>query len=189
VRLPRLTPTTREVLLAAGLTVAVELELALSGDLWKPARGLAALLITLPVAFRLRRPVAALVGVVAGVVVMAALGSTGFTGPVFPAIAVLLSLYAVGSRTRGSTLAFAAIVSLGGLFAAGLLVAADPGGSFAVALVVTAGGLVWAGRSVCGGTNPRRSMSAPLSSYAREMSMRGPLSPMSENVSPASCTT
>jgi signal transduction histidine kinase len=145
VRLPRLTPTTREVLLAAGLTVAVELELALSRDLWSLARGLAALLITLPVTFRLRHPLTALVGVVAGVLVMAALGSNGFTGPVFPAIAVLLALYAVGSRTRGMRLAFAASVSVGGLFTAGLLANADPGGALAVALLVTACGLVVGG--------------------------------------------
>jgi signal transduction histidine kinase len=145
VRFARLTPTTREVLLAAGLTIAVELQLALSDHLWTPGRGLAALLITIPVAVRLRHPLPALVAVVAGVVVMAALGNPGFTGPVFPAIAVLLALYAVGSRTRGSGLAIAVCVSLGGLFAAGLLAAADPGGSFAVALLVTASGLVVGG--------------------------------------------
>ena len=39
----------------------------------------------------------------------------------------------------------AGCVSLGGLFAAGLLAAADPGGSFAVALLVTASGLLVGG--------------------------------------------
>jgi signal transduction histidine kinase len=141
----RLTSTTREGLLAAGLAIAVELELALSDHLWTPGRGLAALLITLPLALRLRHPLPTLTGVVVGVVVLAALGNHGFTGPVFPAIAVLLALYAVGSRTRGSGLVIAGCVSLGGLFAAGLLAAADPGGSFAVALLVTASGLLVGG--------------------------------------------
>lgn len=135
----------REALLAAGLTAAVELELALSRHLWTPARGLAALLITVPVAFRLRLPVVALAAVIAGVVVMAALGGRGFTGPVFPAISVLLVLYSVGSRTRGMRLAVAGSVSLGGLFTAGLLASADPGGALALALLVTAGGLVIGG--------------------------------------------
>jgi len=144
-RLGRLTPTTREVLLAAGLATALELELALSDHLWTPGRGLAALVIALPVAARMRHPLAALMGVLAGVVVMAALGNHGFTGPVIPAIAVLLALYAVGSRTRGTELALAACVSLGALFAAGLLAASDPGGSFAVALLITASGLVVGG--------------------------------------------
>src|SRR5438270_8475787 len=144
-RFARLTPTTREVLLAAGLAIALELELALSDHLWTPGRALAALVIALPVAARMRHPLAALMGVLAGVVVMAALGNHGFTGPVIPAIAVLLALYAVGSRTRGTELALAACVSLGALFAAGLLAAYDPGGSFAVALLVTASGLVVGG--------------------------------------------
>ena len=145
VRFARLTSPKRELLLATGLAVGVELELALSRHLWTPGRGLAGLLITLPLAFRLRQPLLALIAVVAGVIVMAALGNHGFTGPVFPAIAVLLALYAVGSRTRGRGLAFAVCVSLGGLFGAGLLAASDPGGSFAVALLVTACGLLVGG--------------------------------------------
>ena len=144
-RLARLTPNVREVLLAIGLAVAVELELALSRHLWTPGRGLAGVLITLPLAFRLREPLPALMAVIAGAVVMAALGNHGFTGPVFPAIAVLLALYAVGSRTRGRGLAVAVCVSLGGLFGAGLLAAADPGGAFALALLVTASGLLVGG--------------------------------------------
>src|SRR5437588_99473 len=94
------TPATREVLLAAGLTVAVELELALS-DRMTVGRGAAGLLVTLPLAFRLRCPLAVLVLVVAGVVIEAALGGNPATGPVFPVIAVVLALYAVGSRRPG----------------------------------------------------------------------------------------
>lgn len=141
----RLTPRRRELLLAFGLTVAVELELALSRHLWTPARGAAALLITVPLAFRLRFPLAVLAAVVAGVVAVAGLGGVGFSGPVFPVIAVLLALGAVGSGTRGIRLAFAAGVTLSGLFAASLLADADPGGGFAVALLVTAAGLVIGG--------------------------------------------
>jgi signal transduction histidine kinase len=144
-RLAHISSTTRERLLAAGLAAAVELELALSDHLWTPARGLAALLITLPLAFRLRYPLPSLIAVIGGVVVMAALGNHGFTGPVLPAVAVLLALYAVGSRMRGRGLAIAACVSVGGLFAAGLLADADPGASFAVALLGTAAGLVVGG--------------------------------------------
>src|SRR5436305_12113877 len=144
-RFARLTPTTREVLLGAGLAAVLEREDALLEQLWTPGRGLAALVIALPVAARMRHPLAALMGVLAGVVVMAALGNHGFAGPVIPAIAVLLALYAVGSRTRGTELALAACVSLGALFAAGLLAASDRGGSFAVALLITASGLVVGG--------------------------------------------
>jgi signal transduction histidine kinase len=144
-RLARPTPSMREVLLAAALTAAVELELALSAHGWTLARGSAALLITVPLAFRLRFPLAVLVVVVAGVVIEAAIGGHGFTGPVFPLISVLLALYAVGAQTSGLRLALGAGVSLAGLFAASLLDGGDPGGAAAVALVATTGGLVIGG--------------------------------------------
>jgi signal transduction histidine kinase len=144
-RLARLTPSMREVLLAGVLTVAVELELAFSGHGWTAARGSAALLITVPLAFRLRFPLAVLLMVVAGVVVEAAIGGHGFSGPVFPLISVLLALYAVGAQTSGLRLALGAGVSLVGLFAASLLDGADPGGAAAVDLLVTTGGLVIGG--------------------------------------------
>jgi signal transduction histidine kinase len=143
-RWARLTPATREVLLATSLTVAVELELALS-DRMTAGRGATALLVTLPLAFRLRFPLAALTLVVAGVVVEAALGGNPTTGPVFPVIAVLLALYAVGSRTRGGRLAVGAGVSLAGLFAASRLAGADLGSSFVVPPLVTTCGLVIGG--------------------------------------------
>src|SRR5437588_13062844 len=50
VRFARPTATKRELLLATGLAVGVELELALSRHLWTPGRGLAGLVITLPLA-------------------------------------------------------------------------------------------------------------------------------------------
>ena len=140
----RLKPAPREALLAFGLSVAVELEFALS-ERWMLGRAVAALLMTVPLAFRLRFPLRVLAIVVAGVVAVAGLRGGGPSGPVFPAIAVALALAAVGSRTRGMRLALAAIGTLSGLFAASLLVGADPGGAFAVALLVTAGGLVIGG--------------------------------------------
>jgi signal transduction histidine kinase len=143
-RWARLAPRTREALLAAGLTVAVELELALS-DRMTVGRAAAALLVTLPLAFRLRFPLPVLVLVVAGVVVEAALGGNPTTGPVFPVIAVLLALYAVGSRTRGVRLAVGAGVALTGLFVASRLAGADLGSSLVVPPLVTTCGLVIGG--------------------------------------------
>jgi signal transduction histidine kinase len=140
-----LSSSTRDAFLALGLTIALELEIALSHRLWTPARALAALLVTIPIAFRSRFPLGALTAVLAGTIVLAALGGHRLGGAVLPVIAVVLALYAVGSRTRGKRLAIAACTTLGGLFAAGLLADADPGGAFAVALVVTAGGLVIGG--------------------------------------------
>src|SRR2546421_2776274 len=143
-RWARLAPTTREALLAAGLTVAVELELALS-DRMTVGRGAAGLLVTLPLAFRLRCPLAVLVLVVAGVVIEAALGGNPATGPVLPVIAVVLALYAVGSRARGVRLAVGAGVALAGLFVASRVAGADLGSSLVVPPLVTTCGLVIGG--------------------------------------------
>jgi signal transduction histidine kinase len=144
-RLSRLTPATRELLLAVGLSVGVELELAVSGHHWTAARGAAALLIAVPLVVRLRFPLMVLVVVLVGIVVDAALGGHGRSAPVFPLIAVLVALYAVGSRTRGMPLGLAASVTVAGIFGASLLAGADAGGGFAVALLVTTGGLVIGG--------------------------------------------
>ena len=144
-RSSRLTPPTRELLLAIGLTAGVELELALSDHDLTAARGVAVLLLTLPLAFRLRSPLTVLSIVLCGIVVSAALRGHGPTVPVVPVIAVLLALYAVGSRTRGLLLALAATGALCALIAAGLLAGADPGGAVAVALAVTIAGLVIGG--------------------------------------------
>jgi signal transduction histidine kinase len=144
-RLARLTPAMRELLLAIGVSVGVELEIALSRHHLTPARAAAVLLIGVPLVVRLRFPVTVLSLVVTGIVVSAALGGHGPSVPVFPLIAVLLALYAVGSRTRGIRLGVAAGGTLAGLFAASLLAGADVGGGAAVALLVTAGGLVIGG--------------------------------------------
>jgi signal transduction histidine kinase len=143
-RWPRLTPATREALVGVGLTVAVELELILS-DRATLARAAAALLITLPLVFRLRFPVAVLALVVAGTAVGAALGANPVTGPIFPVIAVLLGLYGVGSRATGVRLTAGAVVSFSGLLAASLLASGDVGGALAIAILVTASGLVVGG--------------------------------------------
>ena len=144
-RLSHLSPARRELLLAVGLSVGVELELAVSGNRWTPARGIAVLLIAVPLVVRLRFPLTVLGVVLGGIVVDAALGGHGRSVPVFPLIAVLVALYAVGSRTRGMRLGLAAGVTLAAIFAASLLAGADAGGGFAVALLVTTGGLVIGG--------------------------------------------
>jgi signal transduction histidine kinase len=140
----RLTAATREAFIAVGLTVAVELELILS-DRGTPARAVAALLITVPLVFRLRFPVAVLALVVAGTVVGAALGANPVTGPIFPVIAVLLALYAVGSRATGARLTAGGVVSFIGLLAASLVASRDVGGALLIAILVTAAGLVVGG--------------------------------------------
>jgi len=143
-RWPRPTLASREALLAIGLTIAVECELILS-DRATPARSVAALLITVPLVFRLRFPVTVLSLVVAGTVVGAALGGNFVTGPIFPAIAVLLALYGVGSRANRLRLAAGAVISFSGLLAASLLASRDVGGAFATATLITAAGLVVGG--------------------------------------------
>jgi signal transduction histidine kinase len=143
-RWPGFTVATREALLAISLTVAVELELTVS-DRGTPARAVATILITVPLVFRLRFPLAVLALVVLGTVVGAALGANPVTGPIFPVIAVLLALYGVGSRATRLRLAAGAAVSFSGLLAASLLASRDVGGAFAIAILVTAAGLVVGG--------------------------------------------
>jgi signal transduction histidine kinase len=140
----RLEPAPRDALLAVGLTVALQLQLVLS-ERWMPGRAVAALLVTVPLAFRLRLPLGVLTIVVAGVAAVSGLRDHGPNYPVFPAIGVVLALAAVGSSARGIRLALAAGISLGGLFGASLLAGADPGGAVALALLVTVGGLVIGG--------------------------------------------
>jgi signal transduction histidine kinase len=136
----RLTPATREAVLAVGLTVALELELHPG-----PAAAVTALLITLPLALRLRFPLAVLTLVAAGTVATAALGGKPVNGPILPVVAFLLALYAVGSRTRGVRLAAGAMVSFAGLFTALLVSSRNIGDSFALSILVTAAGLVVGG--------------------------------------------
>lgn len=143
-RLPSPSPANREALLAVGMTVAVEFELVLS-DRGTPARLAAELLVTVPLAFRLRFPVAVLALVLSGTVTGAALGGHPVTGPIFPVIAVMLALYGVGSRVRGIRLAAGAGMSFVGLLAASLLASRDVGGALLIAILVTAAGLVVGG--------------------------------------------
>jgi signal transduction histidine kinase len=139
----RVTPATREFLLAAGLTVAVEVELGLSGG--TPVQAIAALLVTVPLVFRFRAPMAVLTLVLSGVVVGAALGGNPTLGPVFPVIAVLLALYAVGSRAGRWRLVCGAGVTFPALLAASLLAGADAGAGVTVALAVVVCGLLIGG--------------------------------------------
>ena len=140
----RLAPVPRDALLAVALTGALQLQLALS-ERWMPGRAAAALLVTVPLAVRLRFPLGVLTIVVAGVAAVSGLRDHGPNNPVFPAIAVVLALAAVGPSARGLRLVLAAGVSLSGLFGASLLAGADPGGAVALALLVTVGGLVIGG--------------------------------------------
>lgn len=140
----RISPVAREALLALAVTVGVELELLLS-DRATPGRVAAALLLSVPLVLRLHCPVSTLALVIAGTVIGAALGSNPVTGPVLPVVAVLLALYAVGSRARGLRLAAGAAIAFGGLLAAALLASRDVGGALVTAILVTAGGLVVGG--------------------------------------------
>jgi signal transduction histidine kinase len=141
-RWPRLTSQSRELLLAAALTVAVELELILSGRIDTIEQAAAALLITAPLAVRFRLPLQTLGGVIGGLLVVAALDGRPLAGTGLPAVAVLLALYAVGSRAGGARLALAACLSPPLLFAAFRLSGADLGTSLVVPAVMTIVGLV-----------------------------------------------
>ena len=139
---PRLGPQSRELVLAFAMTVAVEAELVLAGRLDTVAQGAAALLITVPLAVRLRWPLEALSGTIGGLVIVAALDGRPLSGTGLPAVAVLLALYAVGSRAAGVPLALAAGVTPPALFEAFHLSGADVGTSLVVPVGMTAGGLV-----------------------------------------------
>jgi signal transduction histidine kinase len=138
--LGRLDSTRRELLLAAGVTVAVELAIILSGHTRVAGQAVAALLVTLPLALRLRHPVEVLAVVVAGTVIVVALG--GRLDSSLLVVPVALALYAAGSRTSGVRLWISAGVSLVGLLATMLISRPDLFTTLAVPLLVTACGLV-----------------------------------------------
>jgi signal transduction histidine kinase len=96
----RPSPSWSEVLLAIALTAAIELELWAGGHLTSAGHAGAAALVTLPLAFRFRRPIATMTVVSAAVVAEMALGDRS-GDPIAAIVAVLLALYAVGSRTAG----------------------------------------------------------------------------------------
>jgi signal transduction histidine kinase len=112
--IPRLTQARLEVLLAACLTVAIELELVSGHDLHSPGVAVAALFVTLPLALRFGSPLATMALVCTGIVAETALGVRS-GDPVLAIVSLLLALYAVGSRTEGwrfwvgGALAFAAL--------------------------------------------------------------------------------
>jgi signal transduction histidine kinase len=141
-RWTRPTPQGRELLLAAAMTVGVELELALLGRIDTIGQVAAALLITAPLAVRFRSPLQALFAVIGGLLVVAALGGRPLFGTGLPAVAALLAVYAVGSRTDGGRLAVGACLSLVGLFAAVRLSGGDLATGLVVPAVVTGSGLL-----------------------------------------------
>jgi len=140
-----LTATWREVLLAVALTIVLELELELS-DRFTAGRGAAVLAMTVPLALRLRLPMTVLGLVLAGYVLEAVLVAH-HGGPQVSVIAVLLALYAVGSRADGVRVGVAAALTLVGLFAATRLRGSDLATSLVVPVLVTGCGLV-IGRAV-----------------------------------------
>src|SRR5579859_478414 len=142
VRWTRLAPDRRELLLAVALTVAVEVELVLSHRAHTPGQVAVALLITVPLAFRLRFPVQVMAAVTVGVVGLAGLGGRPFDGPSLPVVAVLLAVYAVGSRTSGVRLALGALLAWAGLFTAIRLRGADVATTLVVPSLVTGCGLL-----------------------------------------------
>jgi signal transduction histidine kinase len=89
-----------ELGLALLMTVAIELELALHDLIDKPSQAIAAAFVTLPLAVRFRYPLGVLVVVSAAWVIETVLGVTS-GDPVVPLIALLLAVYAVGSRCHG----------------------------------------------------------------------------------------
>ena len=89
-----------ELALAVVLTIAVELELLAHGLLHNPGQGIAAAFITLPLALRFLWPLPILVVVCGAWDAETALGVHS-GDPVVPGVAVVLALYAVGSRTEG----------------------------------------------------------------------------------------
>jgi signal transduction histidine kinase len=138
--LGRLDTTRRELLLAAGVTMAVELAIILSGHTEVAGQAAAALLVTLPLALRLRYPVEVLAVVVAGTVIVVAFG--GRLDSSLLVVPVALALYAAGSRTTGVRLWISAGVSLVGLLATMLISRPDLSTTLAVPLLLTACGLV-----------------------------------------------
>jgi signal transduction histidine kinase len=89
-----------ELLLAIGLTLGAELELWSRGLLGTPGQGAAAALVTLPLALRFRAPLLT-ISLVAAALVAEASSGVHSGAPIIPIVAVLLALYALGSRTEG----------------------------------------------------------------------------------------
>jgi signal transduction histidine kinase len=102
-----------ELLLALALTVAIEVELLIDHGLGGTGRGAAAALVTLPIALRFRAPVPVLLASGSGGLALSALGATADGDPVTEVVALLLALYAVGSRTSGPRFWAAAVIATG----------------------------------------------------------------------------
>jgi signal transduction histidine kinase len=135
---PRLSATQWEWLLAVGLTIGIELEYR---DRFNALEAVVALLITVPLAFRLRFPLAALVVVLSGIVVEGALGGVaGSDIPVFPIVSLAVALLAVGARANWAGVGFGAGMTFVAWSIATRLT--TPHGSIAVGGLLTCGGLL-----------------------------------------------
>src|SRR4051812_2769579 len=136
-----------EVLLAVGMTVGIEGELAAGGHLQSPAQAGAAALITLPLAVRFRWPLVTIALGSIGVVAQMALSDKS-GDPILGIVAALLALYAVGSRTRGWRFWLGGAIAL----AAGGGPGPIPGGGAGGLLrgLLAAGGGLFVGRALRG---------------------------------------
>jgi hypothetical protein len=115
-----------DLLLAAGLTVAGELEVLLSppAESGRLASALVLPLTTLPLARRRGAPLQALLAIAAGVLAQALLSGLVAEPAVASLVAVVLALYSVGRFTAGARgLALAAVTTLA---LAALRIAFDP---------------------------------------------------------------
>jgi signal transduction histidine kinase len=105
-------PNRRDMLLALGLLAVAELEIVLAGA--TPAGVLLAGVFTLPLAFRRRRPLVAVAGLVATPLLARLLGDAWDTMPITFAVALLVVEFSVAAYSRpvtavaGGLLAFAA---------------------------------------------------------------------------------
>jgi signal transduction histidine kinase len=135
-----LTEARREILLAAGLTAALESELGVLGRM-TPARAVAALLVTVPLALRLRFPVTVAAVAVSGVVVEAALG-VRLPDEYSAVLALLIALLAVASAPSDRQLTIGGGVAFAGLIAAGVILDGPHVGSVVAASAVVGLGLL-----------------------------------------------
>ncbi|HEX4719896.1 MAG TPA: sensor histidine kinase [Thermoleophilaceae bacterium] len=129
-----------EIVLALVLTAGVELELAGHHLLETPAQAVAAACMTLPLAVRFRWPLPTLIAVCAAWVALTALGVTSGE-PILPEVALLLALYAVGSRTQRWRFWAGGAVATAGL-ATQLVIRDDVGFDLVLAIALPAAGLL-----------------------------------------------
>jgi signal transduction histidine kinase len=90
-----------EALLAAGMATGLAAELLSRDPVGPPGLALAGALVTLPLAVRFRFPLGAVTAVSAGFLGLRLVGPRSADDAMFAIVALLLALYAVGSRATG----------------------------------------------------------------------------------------